>query len=75
MVLLSRKWPNSTIILIDKTSKEEASATAKMGAFPCPNDGRWIRVEIIISSSIDNPNFRMISHEQDDWRIPILNYI
>lgn len=48
---------------------------ARLRATPCSIEGRWIQVEKIVTSILENLKLNLIVSDEKDWGIPIKEYI
>lgn len=70
-------WESIKVNLIDRSSNEEADILAIIGETQCPNEGRWIQVEVVTPSASSIPSLNLIdlNFKTNKTRILIKKYI
>lgn len=64
--VVMKGWVSIKVKLIDRSNNEEVDALPRIGATPCPSEGRWIQVEDATSSISNNSNLILINQDLQD---------
>lgn len=68
-----RKYTSKDTRMI--TYNKEAYTFAELEATPCTIEERWIHIETLATTTIDNINLNLIDEMAGEWKAPIKNYL